>query len=491
MCETLHHSLAENADIAILGNKQPIDYDSLYSSSSINNNTTSSPSSPCPLPSSPSPPASSFVATVYSESESSATSSDSESSPSFSDSEESNLSFKRQASSQNTSSKRIKHNVKPSHSKNFEDYTVGRNIGYTNLYEGQHTPTGQSVSLQVLDLGPEKKLTAEPNLNNNNKKLEQLENELKALNTLGWDEGVLNIVDSIETYKKIVLIKEPCSIDLHAYLRQVRRLPEEHAKEYFSQVVRTVVRCHASNIVIRDLKLNSIAFASPAKTVVKITSFHLARTVTDANDLIGDQRSSPAYVAPEILSGQLYSGKAADIWSLGVILYALLVGTYPFVGDTPQKLFSKITSGTFSFRSFVSPKARRLLEKMLSIDPLKRPTAEEILMHDWLEDTMMNHHNNGDWGEDNYNLIMTSTRETAAHFRYLESFKRQLTDVEEDEEFKISAQVNEQVHDKATKTDDGFYNSNVSSSSCYYNSKDSSSPLDNTAEFDESEQVVP
>ena len=95
-----------------------------------------------------------------------------------------------------------------------------------------------------------------------------------------------------------------------------------------------------------------------------------------------DKHGCPAYVSPELLhcSGG-YSGKLADIWSLGVMLYTMLVGRYPFQDIEPTVLFSKIRRGHFVIPDSVSSKAKCLIRSMMRQEPSERLTAEEILDH--------------------------------------------------------------------------------------------------------------
>lgn len=107
--------------------------------------------------------------------------------------------------------------------------------------------------------------------------------------------------------------------------------------------------------------------------------------VDDDNDRLTDRRGCPAYVAPEVLrSGRAYSGRAADIWSLGVLLYTMLVGRYPFNDVEHASLFAKISRGQFSVPESVSPRARCLIRALLRREPSERPTAEDLLRHSWL-----------------------------------------------------------------------------------------------------------
>lgn len=92
---------------------------------------------------------------------------------------------------------------------------------------------------------------------------------------------------------------------------------------------------------------------------------------------------SPNYAAPEVISGKLYAGPEVDVWSCGVILYALLCGSLPFDDENIPNLFKKIKNGIYFLPSHLSPGSRDLIPKMLIVDPLKRITIPEIRQHPW------------------------------------------------------------------------------------------------------------
>jgi len=107
----------------------------------------------------------------------------------------------------------------------------------------------------------------------------------------------------------------------------------------------------------------------------------------DPTGQLTDRHGCPAYVCPEMLQPGSYSGKAADMWSLGIILYTLLVGHYPFFDTNPQTLFSKIRSGYYHIPDHVSYLARSLISSLLTYEPNKRPSPEAILHHPWFSRT--------------------------------------------------------------------------------------------------------
>ncbi|XP_067164073.1 LOW QUALITY PROTEIN: tribbles homolog 3 [Apteryx mantelli] len=170
--------------------------------------------------------------------------------------------------------------------------------------------------------------------------------------------------------------------DVHGHVRQREWLPEPEAARLFGQMAEAVARCHEHGLVLRDLKLRKFVFADRERTRLVLETLEDARVLSGPDDSLRDKRGCPAYVGPEILSsGAAYSGKAADVRSLGVALYAVLAGRYPFQGAEPTLLFSKIRHGVFSMPEGLSSRARCLLRCLLRRDPAERLTARGVLLH--------------------------------------------------------------------------------------------------------------
>lgn len=173
--------------------------------------------------------------------------------------------------------------------------------------------------------------------------------------------------------------------DLHSFVRSRRKLKEVLAVRLFEQIVSAVAHCHDNGVVLRDLKLRKFVFKDADRTNLKLEGLEDACVLDDEdNDKLADKHGCPAYVSPEILnSNERYSGKAADIWSLGVMLYTLLIGRYPFHDSEPSALFSKIRRGQYSIPDTISSRAKCLIRSLLRQEPAERLTAEEILQHPW------------------------------------------------------------------------------------------------------------
>jgi len=107
----------------------------------------------------------------------------------------------------------------------------------------------------------------------------------------------------------------------------------------------------------------------------------LGKHLLSENDLLTDQRGSPAYISPDVLSGKPYLGKPSDCWALGVVLFTQLFGQFPFYDSVPQELFRKIKSAEYSIPkdSRVSANTISIIDKLLVLNPRLRMTAEQVL----------------------------------------------------------------------------------------------------------------
>ncbi|KAI8393515.1 kinase-like domain-containing protein [Radiomyces spectabilis] len=171
--------------------------------------------------------------------------------------------------------------------------------------------------------------------------------------------------------------------ELFHLLAQRGRLPENEAKCLFRQLAQALAWCHAHHISHRDLKPENVLLDKTQK-LIKIADFGMA-AMQVPNAHLKTSCGSPHYASPEIVRGRPYNGPLTDVWSCGVILYALLTGHLPFDDEHMGRLLAKIKSGHYRpVSENVSCEARDLIRRMLVVQPSKRLTMDEVLKHPWL-----------------------------------------------------------------------------------------------------------
>ncbi|XP_017060088.1 tribbles [Drosophila ficusphila] len=175
--------------------------------------------------------------------------------------------------------------------------------------------------------------------------------------------------------------------NLHTYIRHEKRLCETEARAIFHQICQTVQVCHRSGIILRDLKLKRFYFIDEARTKLQYESLEGSMILDGEDDTLSDKIGCPLYTAPELLCPQpTYKGKPADMWSLGVILYTMLVGQYPFYEKANCNLITVIRHGNVQIPMTLSKSVRWLLLSLLRKDFTERMTASHIFLSPWLRE---------------------------------------------------------------------------------------------------------
>jgi 5'-AMP-activated protein kinase catalytic alpha subunit len=201
-------------------------------------------------------------------------------------------------------------------------------------------------------------------------------------------EGIIGFIESFETVSSIYLVMEYFpGQDLFSQLedRSCTPFPEEEAKNIFQQLIAGLAHCHQRGIAHRDIKLENILIDKQGKT--RLIDFGLCDSVLDIHNrprMCLDSVGSPAYISPEILMGKPYNGFKADVWSSGVVLYALLFGCFPFSSNQYKQLVKGTPVEVHFPDSTVSSVAQDLIHLMLTLDPQTRISLQEVQRHDWM-----------------------------------------------------------------------------------------------------------
>jgi len=232
--------------------------------------------------------------------------------------------------------------------------------------------TGHKVAVKILNKAKIKQLGME----------EKVQREINILH-LCTHPHIIRLYEVIDTPTDIFLVNEYVSGgELFDYIVSKGRLSADEARNFFHQIISGVEYCHFQKIVHRDLKPENLLL--DANDNIKIADFGLSNLMRDG-DFLRTSCGSPNYAAPEVISGHLYAGPEVDVWSCGVILYALLCGSLPFDDESIPNLFKKIKSGMYSLPTHLSQLAKNLIPRMLEVDPMKRITIPEIRLHPWFQ----------------------------------------------------------------------------------------------------------
>ena len=208
----------------------------------------------------------------------------------------------------------------------------------------------------------------------------RFDQEVRVLQALNHP-NILKIIELIFDEEYIYVITEYCPYgDLFRYIVTHGKLDEDDARRIFAQLLDAVSFIHDRRIVHRDLKPENILLDENLN--VKLADFGLCHVAT--NNLLSTPCGSPYYAAPELIMGKSYSGAQADIWSMGVVLYAMVTGGLPWTTLEAPAVFREIIGGLFSIPSYVSISLRLLLVAMLDIEPSHRCSLEDIKRHPWV-----------------------------------------------------------------------------------------------------------
>nr|XP_022903037.1 serine/threonine-protein kinase 33-like [Onthophagus taurus] len=197
-----------------------------------------------------------------------------------------------------------------------------------------------------------------------------------------------------ESTEKIYLVMEKCIGELRQKFQSRKPFTEGDTRNVITQLSNAVDYLHKNEIVHRDLKLENILLAQNPKNpqddlYIKVSDFGLGFVKGAHYERMHDRCGTLTYISPEIIMKGTYS-QQCDIWALGVIMYLLLTGEFPFFSMAESELTRMICHAEPQFTSLgASVEAKHLLKKMLEKDPALRITAGEICMHPWLHGKLL------------------------------------------------------------------------------------------------------
>jgi serine/threonine protein kinase len=258
------------------------------------------------------------------------------------------------------------------------NYNLGKTIGegtFGKVKLGIHIQTQEKVAIKVL----EKDRICDVS------DIERVSREIHILKLIRHPDIIqlyeVILIQIIETPRKLYLIMEYASGgELFEYIVKQKKIREKEACKFFQQLVAGVEYINKLNVVHRDLKPENLLLDH--KQNIKIVDFGLSNTYKPG-ELLKTACGSPCYAAPEMIAGKKYEGLKADLWSCGVILFAMICGYLPFEDSNTNTLYKKILAGEYQFPKFISSEAKDLIKGVLNVEPETRFSIEDIRKHTW------------------------------------------------------------------------------------------------------------
>ena len=251
-----------------------------------------------------------------------------------------------------------------------KEYLIKETIGkgtFSKVKLGINKSTGEKVAIKILE---KNKI-----LNKNDQIRVQREidiiKKVKHLN-------IVKIIQIKEDHKNVYIIMEFIDYDLFLHIVNNKHLDEKESSLYYFQLINGIEYIHSLNIVHRDLKPENLLLTK--NKILKIIDFGLSNYSYN-NEYLMTHCGSPSYTSPEMILGNKYDGYAVDVWTTGIILYAMLCGYLPFEERDNKGLFKKIVKCRVCYPKFLPNNAVNLMKKILVVNPSKRITIKEIKKH--------------------------------------------------------------------------------------------------------------
>ncbi|KAF8822251.1 putative histone kinase SNF1 [Cardiosporidium cionae] len=257
-------------------------------------------------------------------------------------------------------------------------YKMGNTLGvgtFGKVKLAIHEPTGERVAIKVIN--KTKMQTMDMH--------EKIRREINILQCLNHPH-VMRLYELVDSPTDIFMVMEYVPRgELFDYIVQRTRLSENDARQFFQQIISGVEYCHHHMVSHRDLKPENVLLDTNLN--VKVGDFGLSNFMREG-EFLKTSCGSPNYASPEVVSGKAYAGPEVDVWSCGVILYALLCGSLPFDDENVSILFKKIRHGNYTLPGHLPENPRSLIVRMLVVDPAKRITMKEIRRHPWFRQNL-------------------------------------------------------------------------------------------------------
>lgn len=250
-------------------------------------------------------------------------------------------------------------------------YTIGEG-GFAQVFFAIHKATGSEVAIKII---PKKEKNAD------GQQLKRIHREIEILRKIKHP-FVADLFEVIENENYFYLIMEYAQNGtLLNNINERGPFKEADAAIIFAQLVLVLNHLqNACNIAHRDIKPENILLDSNLN--IRVIDFGLSHSPPSDHKMHA-QCGSPAYASPEVILGNEYTF-ASDIWSAGIVLYAMVAGYLPFEDNNISKLAQKIVYKEVVYPNNISPLLKDLLQRILQKDYHNRLTIDEIMIHPWV-----------------------------------------------------------------------------------------------------------
>jgi serine/threonine protein kinase len=270
------------------------------------------------------------------------------------------------------------------------DYSLEKTLGkgsFGLVKLAHHRTTKELVAIKLLS----KKYIVDV------EKLDRILSEMQLLKGLRH-ANIVMLLDVVDNETHLSLVMEYVQGgSLFEFVRQQGKLDVETTRKIFRQILAGVEYCHKHHIVHRDLKPENILLTDTGQ--VKIADFGACRSFDNETDLMRTRCGTMIYGAPEVWH-KPYVGTLADIWSLGVILYVLLSGRVPFIGENEEVsakiVYQRANAHNWKYPKSIPVSARSLIHQCLSPAPSERPSLVEIYQHAFIDPYSFNYGSGSD-----------------------------------------------------------------------------------------------
>ncbi|VDP49081.1 unnamed protein product [Schistosoma mattheei] len=266
--------------------------------------------------------------------------------------------------------------VQPNGPQRIGPYYLGSTLGRGNFAVvklGKHSQLSVKVAIKIMN----KDLIGSKNLG-------KVSRELEAMKRCQHPH-IIRLYHVMETESNIFMVTEYASKgEVFDHISLSHAFTEKEARELFWQIVCAIEFCHASGIVHRDLKAENLLLDADFK--IKVADFGFCNFFQN-DQLLSTHCGSPQYAAPELFKGEPYDGTLADVWSLGVILYILVCGSFPFPGESLGDIRTQVLRGLVRFPFYLSTSCEQVIRCMLQVDPNRRFKLKQVTTTAWMQES--------------------------------------------------------------------------------------------------------